>query len=93
MIRAALLLAALAGCAGASVVTSNQSNYISLEHAFTEQASAEARRKAEGICAARKQEAVRSSITCSMAKCYASYACMDQDEAAAFRAAQPATQR
>ena len=93
MIRGSLLLAALAGCASDSLVTSNQSNYITFEHAFTEQAAADVRRKADSMCAARKQLAVRTTITCTLSKCVATYACMDQDEAAAFRSAPQPPQR
>lgn len=82
--RALLLFALLAGCAGESLVTVNQGNYITFEHPFTDRAAAEVRKKAEGMCADRKQAAVRSTNTCSLAKCFTSYLCMDKEEASTY---------
>ena len=62
-----------------------QSNYFSYEHAFTEAGTAGARKSAETQCSHRKQAAVRTSGTCSLARCTSHYQCMDAADAAKYQ--------
>ena len=92
-IGALCLLSMLAGCADQHRAIVDQSNFITFEHAFTDKAAADSRKRAEGLCEARKQVAVKSANNCSMSKCFTTYQCMDQDDAAAYRPEPPAAQR
>jgi hypothetical protein len=92
-IGALCLLAALAACADQHTAITDESNFITFEHAFTDHAAAESRKRAEGLCQARKLVAVKSANTCTLQKCFTTYQCMDKDDAAAYRPAPPAAQR
>jgi hypothetical protein len=92
-IGALCLLSMLAGCADQHTAITDESNFITFEHAFTDHAAAESRKRAEGLCQARKLVAVRSANTCTLEKCFTTYQCMDKDDAATYRPEPPATQR
>ena len=76
-----LLVLALSGCA--SVVT--ETNYFTLEHAFTDAAAARALKEAEKTCAYKRLIAVKTSGACSLAKCTSHFQCMSKDEAATYQ--------
>jgi hypothetical protein len=76
-----VLLLVLAGCA--SRVT--ESNYFTLEHAFTDAAAARALQDAEKLCAQKRLAAVKTGGACSLARCTSHYQCMSPDDAAVYQ--------
>jgi hypothetical protein len=81
-VRAFFLVLVLTGCAHFSIV-SMEANYITFEHAFTDEAAAQVRSRAEGICKQRKREAIKTQSACSLTKCVTSYQCVAKADAAA----------
>jgi hypothetical protein len=77
----AITLLALSGCA--STVT--ETNYFTLEHAFTDAAAARALKDAERLCAQKRLVAVKTSGACSLTRCTSHYHCMSKDEAATYQ--------
>ena len=71
----------LAGCAAYPdyqlVAFGLDMNYLTFDHPFTDKANAQVRASAEGLCAQRKQVAVRTSNICSLTKCTTNYQCVD----------------
>ena len=83
-VAALALLAVLAGCQGNYLTIADQDDFMSFDHPFTDAAAANVRSRAERTCQARKLVAVRLSSTCSMTKCFTSYQCMSQADAASY---------
>ena len=54
------------------------SNFLMFDHPFTNQASAAVLAQAEKLCAQRKQVAIQTSRTCSLAQCTTNYQCADK---------------
>ena len=84
MIRGLVLVAALAGCAEGYRMTAYDETYMSFEHEFTDEAAANARKRAESRCEARKLAALKSSSTCLINKCYTTYQCVDKVDASTY---------
>ena len=93
MIRALVLVAALAGCAEGYRMTAYDETYMSFEHEFTDQATANVRNRAENRCGDRKLAALKLTSNCSLSKCYTTYQCVDKEDASAYGSAPPAPQR
>jgi hypothetical protein len=81
------LLTACAGCTAGYrdyIGGDRESNYLSFQHAFTETAAENIRKRAERHCAEFKQAAVKTRSTCTMTECSTDYQCMSSEEAARF---------
>lgn len=76
------LVLACAGCAIHPVVS--ESNYLTFEHPFTDAAAEAVRKSAVRQCAERKQVAVKTTSTCSLARCTTNYQCMSNADAAPY---------
>ena len=84
--RALLLAMFLSGCAGAgSEIVTNEGNFITFSHPFTQAAEEEARKIGADLCQMRKQAAVRTEHVCSLTRCTTTYQCMDGDDAVKYR--------
>lgn len=81
-VRAFFLVLILNGCADVSIVTM-ESDYITFEHAFTDDAAVRVRNRAEGLCKQRKKVAIKTQGVCSLTKCFTSYQCVAKADAAA----------
>lgn len=82
--RGSAVLTLLLACSGCgSVVT--ETNYFTIEHAFTDAATARALKDAEKTCAQKRRVAVKTSGACSLARCTTHYQCMTQDDAATYQ--------
>ena len=87
-----LLAVLLAGCASDytllttddQLAHTRQTNYYAFNHAFTDQAEAAVRTKAEALCAQHSLVAVRTSRACSLKSCRANYQCMDAEAAKSY---------
>jgi hypothetical protein len=62
-----------------------RANYSTFEHAFTDAAAEDARRRAQAQCAQRKHVAVKTSSRCSLNLCTTSFQCMEPSEAAGYQ--------
>ena len=79
------LAAILTGCANLGVnseIVVMEGNYITFRNPFTDAAQAEVKRRAEQICAGRKQVAYLTENVCSLTSCRTSYQCMSSADAA-----------
>jgi hypothetical protein len=84
-VNALFLVAVLAGCANLGVnseIVVMEGNYITFRNPFTDAGQAEVRRRAEQICAGRKQAAYLTESVCSLTTCRTSYQCMSSADAA-----------
>lgn len=91
--RSLVTLAALcAGCTAQVTQTyysdrdSFDTNNVAFEHAFSDSAAAEARRRADSQCGWRKRVAVETSRACSLDRCTVIFQCMTAADAAAYTA-------
>jgi hypothetical protein len=73
----AILMLALAGCAGTVQPLVMEDNYLTYEHAFTDAAALSVQRNAEKMCAQRKQSAIKTRSVCSLKECTTHYQCVD----------------
>ena len=78
-------LLACAGCGAPPLLVTQESNYLTYEHAFTEAAAADARKGAEGTCAQKKLIAVRTSGACTLTRCTTHFQCMNKADAATYQ--------
>lgn len=76
-IAAIVLALAAAGCGGVYPRT-QEANYLTYQHPFSDAAAEAVRRSAEAICAQRKQRAVRTGGTCSLTECTTHYQCVSE---------------
>src|SRR5262245_7350506 len=87
----ALALAVLcAGCGttrlfGEQTGRFEQSNYVSIQHSFTDAGAEKARRQAVDVCTNARRVAVRTGGTCSLKQCVTYYQCMTKEDAQAFQ--------
>src|SRR6185295_10700067 len=91
------MLLLLAACGVTDTVRTNQvfygdrnyitgTNYLTFEHAFTDAAEAEAKRRADAQCAQRKRAAVKTEGRCTLQSCTTSFQCMTPEDAAKYQA-------
>ena len=73
-----LLVTLLAASSGCSSLIVSAGNYLTYDHAFTDEAAAKAKADAEKLCAQRKQLAVQTSVACTMERCTTNYQCVDR---------------
>lgn len=85
-------LALLAACQS-YVAISDQEDFQSFEHPFTDEAEARVRKVAERGCEHRKLVATRVSRNCTLKTCYTTYKCVDKDTATGYRTPPPAQAR
>ena len=84
-VRTFFLALVLTGCADISILSmETMTNYITFEHAFTDEAALRVRSTAEGLCAQRRQAAIKTQSVCSLSKCVTSYQCVAEADAATF---------
>lgn len=85
-----LLAAGLAACAHNDImVLGNESgdprfldtNFLTLEHAYTDEALAGARARAERECGRQKRLAVQTQRACSLSRCTTHYQCVTAKDA------------
>lgn len=84
--HSALLLALLlaAGCSDLIVAADN---YLTYDHAFTDEAAEKARRNAESLCGQRKQIAIKTRSVCSLSRCTTDYQCVSKENPDAYQPA------
>ncbi|HCZ15802.1 MAG TPA: hypothetical protein PL117_19120 [Accumulibacter sp.] len=81
IIRALLLTLLLASCADNLLVGFGEdTNYLTFDHANSEQVIADVRARAEKLCKQRKQVAIKTASVCSLARCTTDYQCVDREE-------------
>lgn len=73
------LLIALLLAAGCSDLIVAADNYLSYNHAFTDEAAERARQNAESLCRQRKQTAIKTRSVCSLARCTTDYQCVSKE--------------
>ena len=71
------LVLACAGCGTINPVI-NEGNYLTYDHPFTDAAAQAILQSAGKICAERKQNAIKTSSTCSLKQCTTHYQCVDK---------------
>lgn len=72
------LALACAGCGTIYPIT-DESNYLTYDHPFTDAAAQMVLQNAGKICAERKQNAVKTSSACSLTRCTTNYQCVPKD--------------
>lgn len=78
----ALLLAA---CAPGQLPGPNpDTNVLTIEHAFSDEALADAAGKARRVCADRKQLAIQTQQACTLTRCRTSFQCIKSEDKAAY---------
>ncbi len=60
-------------------------NFLSFNHAFTDDAAADVRARAERLCGLRKQAVIQTSRSCSLEQCTTNFQCLDATDAAKYR--------
>ena len=84
-VRTFILALILTGCADISILSmETNTNYITFEHVFTDEAALRVRSSAVRLCDQRKQAAIRTESVCSLSKCVTSYQCVAKADAAPF---------
>lgn len=83
---AALTVLLLAACAERSLLVGYEpnENFLSFNHAFTDEAAAKVRARAESLCGLRKQAVIQTSRVCSLDQCTTNYQCIDAADAAKY---------
>jgi hypothetical protein len=78
--------AALLACAGCGTIypgtiypVTDESNYLTYDHPFTDAAAQMVLQNAGKICAERKQNAIKTSSACSLTRCTTHYQCVPKD--------------
>jgi hypothetical protein len=80
-----LMTSWLAGCADNQLIGYDSlTNFLSFNHPFTDQATADVQARAEKLCAQRKQVALKTARTCSLTQCTSNFQCLDQADAAPY---------
>lgn len=75
----------LAGCNGVRYVSyENDTNYLTFNHPFTDQAVAEIQSGADKLCRQRKQVAIKTTERCSLTQCTTNYQCIDTADATKY---------
>jgi len=74
-----VMIAITAGCGTEPTV--EEGNYLTFDHEFTDRAAQQVYRRAEAICAQRKQLVEKVSSTCSLTRCVTNYQCIDKPSA------------
>ena len=69
-----LLLSQLVGC-GPNVAVQGR-DYLTFDHEFTDKAAEQTARRAQALCAQKKQAAEKISSACSLTRCTTNYQCV-----------------
>jgi hypothetical protein len=77
-----LFVLACAGCAQYGVT---ETNYFTIEHAFTDTAAARAQKDAGDTCARKKLIAVKTSGACTLTRCTTHFQCMSKEDAGKYK--------